>query len=378
MADEKLSQLPSASTLTGAELVYVVQAGASVQSTVANVAALANGGVTSFNTRTGAITLESSDVTAALGYTPLSAPVANTNLAHSSLTVTAGTGLSGGGIVSLGGSVTLSNAGVTSFNTRGGAVTLSSTDVTVALGFTPIAGFGIGSQLSGGPNSDGSILFQNISGQLTQDDPGNFCYDPDGSLGPEETANSLYIGDPAGINPGNIFLWDGSAWQGIVCTDGLFEFFAAVLFFGLLQCDSIVAETGTDQVVGTLVPFSGGSTDILQCTNPAQSAALFAVGWGGAIKSNIAQTTVTPTGTGHAGTAIFSQPFQGSSYSKVVIYLNGMKGVASWTFPTAFAHTPVIMTTSGLAVSLVTSLSTTAVTVTTASATTGFLFIEGF
>jgi len=40
--------------------------------------------------------------------------IANAYLANSSVTVTAGTGLSGGGAVSLGGSVTLSNAGVTS------------------------------------------------------------------------------------------------------------------------------------------------------------------------------------------------------------------------------------------------------------------------
>jgi hypothetical protein len=43
--------------------------------------------------------------------------ITNSMLQNSSLTVTAGTGLSGGGIVSLGGSVSLANAGVTSFQT---------------------------------------------------------------------------------------------------------------------------------------------------------------------------------------------------------------------------------------------------------------------
>lgn len=42
------------------------------------------------------------------------AGITNANLANSSVTVTAGTGMSGGGAVSLGGSVTLTNAGVTS------------------------------------------------------------------------------------------------------------------------------------------------------------------------------------------------------------------------------------------------------------------------
>jgi hypothetical protein len=48
------------------------------------------------------------------------ASVANAKLANSSVTVTAGTGLSGGGAVALGSSITLSNAGVTSITTNTG------------------------------------------------------------------------------------------------------------------------------------------------------------------------------------------------------------------------------------------------------------------
>ena len=51
--------------------------------------------------------------------------VTNAKLANSSITVTAGTGMSGGGAVSLGGSVTLTNAGVTSLNSSTGAKTLA-------------------------------------------------------------------------------------------------------------------------------------------------------------------------------------------------------------------------------------------------------------
>jgi hypothetical protein len=60
--------------------------------------------VTSFNTRTGAVTLTSADVTTALGYVPAS-----------------------------------STAVVSSFNTRTGAVTLTSADVTAALTYVPVA-----------------------------------------------------------------------------------------------------------------------------------------------------------------------------------------------------------------------------------------------
>jgi hypothetical protein len=103
-------------------------------------AAVAGGtaGVTSWNTRTGAVVLTSLDVTTALTFAPapLASPVFTGN-------PTAPTPTAGDNDTSIATTAFVANAvaggtaGVASFNTRTGVVTLSSPDVTTALTFTP-------------------------------------------------------------------------------------------------------------------------------------------------------------------------------------------------------------------------------------------------
>src|SRR5258708_7332090 len=62
-----------------------------------------------------------------------SAGITNANLANSSVTVTAGTGLSGGGLVSLGGTVTINNAGVLSLTSTQATVSASTGNITISL-----------------------------------------------------------------------------------------------------------------------------------------------------------------------------------------------------------------------------------------------------
>lgn len=100
---------------------------------------------------------------------------------------------------------------------------------------------------------------------------------------------------------------------------------------------------------------------------------LFFVDNAGGIGSAPTQTTLT----GSAGTALCNQPFKGSTYKKVVIFLNGYTdtGTQTYTFPTAFTNTPFIYgLTAGVAGATVTA-TTIKFTVTTL---TGFVILEGY
>jgi hypothetical protein len=95
------------------------------------------------------------------------------SILHSSLTINAGPGLSGGGTIPVGGATTLANAGVLSFDNRSGAVNLTSSDVTGVLN----AGTGISIAAGGTISFDttlGDSRYATVGGAQTITGAKNF------------------------------------------------------------------------------------------------------------------------------------------------------------------------------------------------------------
>ena len=111
------------------------------------------------------------------------------------------------------------------------------------------------------------------------------------------------------------------------------------------------------------------SSEQLQVTGTEWVSSTLQVG--GAVLNSSAQTTVNGA---TSGSAVFSEPEQGSSYKVVMIYCNALLGAASYTFPVAFTHTPTVPTQP---LSGIVSASTTSVTV-TGTTSTGFVELIGY
>lgn len=125
---------------------------------------------------------------------------------------------------------------------------------------------------------------------------------------------------------------------------------------------------------------SGGT---VVTTNGETMAGNFAMGGNSitgaaAVSTAIVQNTASQTTlTGSVGTAICSQPEQGSSYKKVAVFLNGYTdtGTQTFTFPVAFVKAPYVY---GLASGVAGATTTTSSIKFTVTTLTGFVFAEGY
>jgi len=142
--------------------------------------------------------------------------------------------------------------------------------------------------------------------------------------------------------------------------------------------------TGSDGFGGSFFGDITSTAVLLGCTNTGsygvKNFAAKAVGctldglpWFG----NDAASKQTTVNGSTSGTAVFGQVENSAASKRVVVRCISLLGTASYTFPTAFTTTPVILTTDGPAASVVTALSTTAMTITGAT-TNGIIIVEGF
>ena len=118
-------------------------------------AALAGGAVTSTKLASGAVGSTQLAAGAVQTGNLAAGAVGNAQLANSAVTVTAGSGLGGGGAVSLGGNVTLNNSGVLSL-TGGGGITVNASTGAITLGSNATSA-----------NTGGTIVLRDGSGNFS-------------------------------------------------------------------------------------------------------------------------------------------------------------------------------------------------------------------
>lgn len=273
--------------------------------------------------------------------------VTSLNTLTGALTLAAGTGIS----------VTPSGSTLTIAATGGGDVTLA------AFGSTPNAnGASLTSQVLNLQPASGS--FPGGVSTTTQSFAGDKTFN--GVIGSNGGFSSLKMGTATGgANfSSNAFNLYGSYWNGSAAADDI---------WGM----QIVLGAGTNPY--SILNFThAGSPGLQTVYMPALDNTPIGLINASPIGTNViynssAQTTLT----GSAGTAICTQPEQGASHKKAAVYLSGYTdtGTQTYTFPTAFNHTPYVYgLTAGVAGATVTTTSIK-FTVTTL---TGFVFVEGF
>jgi hypothetical protein len=198
-----------------------------------------------------------------------------------------------------------------------------------------------GFQVVGYNNGLAFVQAQIGSGGLHFVDPGSGCI-----WYPFINSTATYwISGGVGGRQQNVMAWNNNAMAGAF----------ALTSYGIDTQGRITANGATDD--GSSAIYSNGN---IRAT--------------GSFLSGATQATVSGS---TSGSAVFSEPFAGTSYKKVLVYCSALVGTASYTFPTPFSNTPVVLGSSGPAASTVTSLSATAMTV-TGSSTAGPIIVEGY
>jgi hypothetical protein len=231
-----------------------------------------------------------------------------------------------------------------------GASTLAGANIAQTVGANPVQSLGPQTAMQGatGSNPGFSCTFVSTNAALAA-----------GTCGQSSGINSSGI--PSGYTCNMNWAYNGATYEAsgwcTRATSGAFQ---------------LLEEYSDSHAIGSEVwnnpCFVGNSVTcyvLIQSTNiQANTAFLFAG----------TQTTVSCS---TSGTAIFAQPEQGSHDKKVLIHLTACLGTASYTYPVAFTNTPSIYASNNVAAGVLTSVSTSAVTVTGATST-GSIFLEDY
>lgn len=138
---------------------------------------------------------------------------------------------------------------------------------------------------------------------------------------------------------------------------------------------------GGEEIDGKTLVFVGNKL-ILNMGNANSWSVLQTFDYGistGLVQNTATQTTITGT---TAGSAVASMPEQGSSYKKVIVYLDGYENdsttAQTYTFPVAFTNTPAITNNSASVPGVTVSTTELSLAPDTTTAYTGWIVVEGY
>src|SRR5476651_580310 len=207
LASPTFTGTPAAPTATAGTSTTQLATTAFVASAI-TANALANPGVATFNTRSGAVVLTAADVTG-VGGALLASPTFTGIPAGP--TATAGTSTTQLATTAFVGSAIASTVTVSSFNTRTGAVVLSASDVNTALGYVPLSPAAKYYDVSGGAVgaiTTNQLLAQYVGGR-TVTFPANFA-GSNGYAATAPTASSTFTIAVSGTTVGTMVFAAGS------------------------------------------------------------------------------------------------------------------------------------------------------------------------
>ena len=218
--------------------------------------------------------------------------IANSNLTNSNVTVTAGTGMSGGGSVALGGSITLTNSGVTSI-VAGSNISISGSTGAVTISSTVTGAVIYKGAWNASTNTTPTI---NTSGQVNSVTPTSGWEYSISATGTQNIGSGSQT-----YTVGGFIIWDTTAWQYIPPANAVSSFNTRTGAVTLTSGD-ITSALSNNSIANSLLVNSSvtvGSTAIALGASSTTLAGLSSVtstSFVGALTGNASSATTVTNG----------------------------------------------------------------------------------